>query len=86
MAKQGEEDEKNIKKDNQIDVMSPYYIRSLDHPGQILAGEPLHEGNYGERMVNMVNALYAKNKIGFIDGSIPMLGINSKDLGCIVTP
>lgn len=60
--------------------MSPYYIHSSDNLGQIFVNEPLRDGNYGEWVVDMTNALYAKNKIGFVEGTIPMPNVNSNDL------
>ncbi|KAJ1382198.1 Zinc finger, CCHC-type superfamily [Sesbania bispinosa] len=63
-----------------IDVMSPYYIHASDNPGQIFVSELLHDGNYGEWVADMSNALYAKNKIGFVDGTIPMPGNDSPNL------
>ncbi|KAJ1418792.1 Retrotransposon gag domain [Sesbania bispinosa] len=63
-----------------IDVMSPYYIHASDNSGQIFVSELLHDGNYGEWVADMSNALYAKNKIGFVDGTIPMPGNDSPNL------
>lgn len=55
-----------------VDVMSPYYIHASDNPGQLYVSEILHDGNYGDWANEMSNALFAKNKIGFVGGSIPM--------------
>lgn len=56
------------------------YIHASDHPSQIFVNEPLNDGNYGEWTVDMSSALYAKNKIGFVDGTIPMPGVDSPNL------
>ncbi|CAH9082553.1 unnamed protein product [Cuscuta epithymum] len=55
-----------------IDCMSPYYIQSGDKPGDVFVTSLLRDGNYGDWLDEMTNALYAKNKIGFVNGDIPM--------------
>lgn len=51
---------------------SPYLLHASDTPGQIYVTELLRDGNYGEWVNDMRDALFSKNNIGFIDGSIPM--------------
>lgn len=64
-----------------LDVSSPYFLASSDHPGQNFVGENLlRDGNYGDWENEMSNALYAKNKFGFIDGTLPMPQEDSADL------
>ncbi|XP_068331494.1 uncharacterized protein [Pyrus communis] len=41
-----------------------------DHPGHVLVSEKLNGTNYSSWSKSMLHALRAKNKIGFIDGSI----------------
>nr|GMC90443.1 Integrase, catalytic core [Ipomoea batatas] len=60
-----------------LDGMSPYLLHASDTPGQIYVTELLRDGNYGEWVNDMRDALFAKNKIGFVDGSIPMPKPNS---------
>ncbi|CAH9122533.1 unnamed protein product [Cuscuta epithymum] len=55
-----------------IDCMSPYYIQSGDKPGDVFVTSLLRDGNYGDWLDEMSNALYAKNKIGFVNGDLPM--------------
>ncbi|CAH9083529.1 unnamed protein product [Cuscuta europaea] len=55
-----------------IDSMSPYFIQSGDKPGDVYVTTPLRDGNYGDWLDEMSNALYAKNKFGFVNGDIPM--------------
>ena len=62
-----------------VDVMSPYYIHASDNPGHVYVGELLNDSNYGEWVTDMSNALFAKNKIGFVDGSIPKPAADSTD-------
>ncbi len=64
-----------------VDVMSPYYIHASDNPGQIYVSELLNDGNYGEWMNDMSNVLFAKNKFGFVDGTIPKPPADSHDVG-----
>ncbi|CAH9083871.1 unnamed protein product [Cuscuta epithymum] len=59
-------------KDIVIDSMSPYFIQSGDKPGDIHVTLTLRDGNYGDWLDEMSNALYAKNKFGFVNGDIPM--------------
>lgn len=64
-----------------IDITSPYFLTYDDHPWQNFVGENLfHDDNYSDWQNEMTNALFAKNKIGFVDGTIPMPTENSADL------
>lgn len=56
--------------DSPDNLHSPYHLHSSDHPGLVLASEPLDGNNYSVWTVAMLTSLEAKNKIGFIDGSI----------------
>ncbi|XP_019167830.1 PREDICTED: uncharacterized protein LOC109163537 [Ipomoea nil] len=53
-----------------IDVMSPYFLHASDAPGHVYVTEVLRDGNYGEWVNDMRDALFAKNKMGFVDGSL----------------
>ena len=50
---------------------SPYFLHSGDHPGIALVSHPLAGSNYNAWSRAMWMALNAKNKLGFVDGSIP---------------
>jgi hypothetical protein len=52
------------------DSSSPYYIHHGDSPGSILVSQLLNGENYHTWNRSMILALTAKNKVGFIDGSI----------------
>ncbi|XP_076895646.1 uncharacterized protein LOC143548333 [Bidens hawaiensis] len=54
-----------------IDPSSPYYIHASDYPRQMQANDPLNDSNYSDWCQEMTNFLFAKNKMGFVDGSIP---------------
>ena len=76
------------KHDTSPDVNSPLYIHASDYPKQMQVNGVLTDNNYANWSQEMVNFLFAKNKIGFIDGSIR----NQRRLlwiiwhGCVVTP
>ncbi|XP_059639832.1 uncharacterized protein LOC132282240 [Cornus florida] len=53
------------------DPNNPLYLHHSDHLGVVLVTQHLTEGNYSTWSCVMVMALSAKNKIGFIDKSIP---------------
>nr|GMD59534.1 Integrase, catalytic core [Ipomoea batatas] len=55
-----------------IDPMSPYYLHASDAPGQVYVAELLRDGNYGEWVNDMRDALFAKNKMSFVDGTLIM--------------
>ena len=52
------------------DPSNPLFLHHSDHPGVILVSQPLTEDNYNTWSCAMIMALSAKNKIGFINGSI----------------
>ncbi|KAF7123853.1 hypothetical protein RHSIM_Rhsim12G0120200 [Rhododendron simsii] len=58
------------KDESVIDTSSPYFIHSSDHPGLVLVSKRLNGDNYGMWYRSMIIALTAKNKIGFVDGTI----------------
>lgn len=51
-------------------IHSPYHLLNSDHPGLVLVAEPLDGSNYGVWIIAMTTSLEAKNKLGFVDGSI----------------
>ena len=56
-----------------IDISSPYFLAPVDRPRQNFVGDNLlRDGNYSDWKSEMTNALFAKNKIGFVDGSMTM--------------
>ncbi|KAL7604497.1 uncharacterized protein LOC111878599 [Lactuca sativa] len=64
-----------------IDITSPFFLTPADHPGQKFVGENLlHDGNYSDWQNEMTNALFAKNKMGFVDGTMPMPKEDSDEL------
>ncbi|XP_073138349.1 uncharacterized protein [Henckelia pumila] len=53
------------------DSSSPFFLQNGDHPGLILVPNRLTTSNYNTWSRAMVMALTAKNKLGFVDGTIP---------------
>ena len=51
-------------------LADPYYLHGSEQPGQSLVTEKLTTSNYTDWSRAIHNALGAKNKVGFIDGSI----------------
>ncbi|XP_020876686.1 uncharacterized protein LOC110227280 [Arabidopsis lyrata subsp. lyrata] len=50
---------------------NPFYLHSSDHPGMSIVSETLTGDNYNSWIVTMRTSLEAKNKISFVDGSLP---------------
>ena len=53
------------------DSSSPYFLHGGDHPGLLLVSHQLTGSNYNTWNRDMIMALTAKNKLGFVDGSLP---------------
>ncbi|XP_021991726.1 uncharacterized protein LOC110888511 [Helianthus annuus] len=49
---------------------SPYYLHPSDYPKQMQVNENLSDNNFNDWLQEMTNFLFAKNKIGFFDGSL----------------
>ncbi|XP_074298217.1 uncharacterized protein LOC141629043 [Silene latifolia] len=56
---------------NTISIDDPHYIHPSDIPGVKLVGNVFEGSGYGNWRRSMLIALSAKNKTGFIDGTIP---------------
>nr|GEW77549.1 putative reverse transcriptase, RNA-dependent DNA polymerase, Gag-polypeptide of LTR copia-type [Tanacetum cinerariifolium] len=53
-----------------IDHNSPFYLYASDYPKQMHVNDVLTDKNYIDWEQEMMNFMFAKNKTGFIDGSI----------------
>ncbi|XP_071697442.1 uncharacterized protein [Rutidosis leptorrhynchoides] len=62
-----------------IHINSPMYIHASDYPKQMHVNETLTDNNYTDWSQEMMNFLLAKNKVGFVDGSIKKPEQNSAD-------
>ena len=52
------------------DLSNPYFTHHSDHPGLVLISKPLNGDNYSAWRRVMTLALNAKNKLGFVNGTI----------------
>lgn len=59
---------------------SPYYLNPSDNPGALITSVLLTGDNYSEWSTELLNSLQAKQKIGFIDGTIQK-PLTNPDLG-----
>lgn len=53
-------------------MFSPYFLATSDNPGALISSVHLTGENYTEWSSELENALRAKRKTGFIDGSLVM--------------
>ncbi|XP_021992146.1 uncharacterized protein LOC110888962 [Helianthus annuus] len=67
MSNSGEGGSKGI---DQIDPNSPYYLHPSDYPKQMQVNDCLTDSNFNDWVQEMTNFLFAKNKIGFVDGTL----------------
>ncbi|KAL4313244.1 hypothetical protein GQ457_01G015460 [Hibiscus cannabinus] len=51
---------------------NPYYLHQSDNPGMVLVTQPLANDNYNSWRRSMQMALFVKNKLGFVDGTISL--------------
>ncbi|CAL1400087.1 unnamed protein product [Linum trigynum] len=58
---------------------SPFLIHNSDNPSQLFVGELLTKTNYGEWVGDITDSFIAKNKLGFVDGSISAPDIGGED-------
>ncbi|CAM8968583.1 unnamed protein product [Rhodiola kirilowii] len=59
-----------VAKDTTINFSSPYYLDPSDHPGLFVCHVIFKCDKYDEWVIAMRNSLWAKRKLGFIDGSL----------------
>ncbi|KAM0044266.1 putative retrotransposon gag domain, retrotransposon Copia-like protein [Helianthus debilis subsp. tardiflorus] len=58
---------------------SPYYLHPSDYPKQLHVNDVLTDNNYIDWKQEMMNFLFAKNKVEFVDGTIKKPEKTSKD-------
>ncbi|CAA7057770.1 unnamed protein product [Microthlaspi erraticum] len=63
-----------------VGVISPYTLSASDKPGALITSVQLNGENYNEWALEMLNALQAKRKMGFIHGVLPKHASGSPDL------
>ena len=62
------------------DPSNPYFLHHLDSHGLVLVSQPLTGNNYSSCSRAMLIALFVKNKLGFVDGSITKPSANDSAL------
>ncbi|KAL1217695.1 Retrovirus-related Pol polyprotein from transposon RE1 [Cardamine amara subsp. amara] len=73
------EDLKLVTKTMEAREITPYSLFSSDNPGSMISAVQLTGDNYAEWAVEMMNALRAKRKLGFVDGSIQKSSTDESD-------
>ncbi|KAI3781943.1 hypothetical protein L2E82_11971 [Cichorium intybus] len=63
-------DDGGTKKEGSPDINSPFYIHASDYPKQMHVNDTLTDSNYTDWFQEMLNFLFAKNKVGFVDGTL----------------
>uniref|UniRef100_A0A803QST2 Retrotransposon Copia-like N-terminal domain-containing protein n=1 Tax=Cannabis sativa TaxID=3483 RepID=A0A803QST2_CANSA len=58
-------------------LFSPFFLSIGDHPGLVLVSTVLNDNNYQSCKRGITMVLVAKNKIAFIDGSLPLPEISN---------
>ncbi|KAJ0587330.1 putative RNA-directed DNA polymerase [Helianthus annuus] len=64
------EAENSTNNDGAVDASSPLYVHPSDYPKQIHVNDNLTDNNYVDWSQEMLNFLFAKNKVGLVDGTI----------------
>ncbi|CAL1368615.1 unnamed protein product [Linum trigynum] len=54
-----------------IPLGSPQFLHPSENPGQLFGGDVLTNLNYGEWASDMTETLIAKNKLAFVNGTLP---------------
>lgn len=62
-----------------VGATTPYSLHSSDNPGALITSVMFNSENYNEWSTELVDALKAKRKLGFIDGSIPKPSIDDQN-------
>lgn len=68
-----------IRNNQPINFNDPYYLSNLDHPGMQLGNHILSGSNYLNWCRTVRMALFARNKLQFVDDTLPMPSIKSLD-------
>ncbi|KAL5704844.1 hypothetical protein ACHQM5_023215 [Ranunculus cassubicifolius] len=55
---------------SQVSQVDPYFVHHSDNPNTSLVTPQLSGDNYGSWVISISRALRAKNKLGFVDGTI----------------
>ena len=61
----------NINSTIEIDSSNPFFLHHADSPGAMIVSKQLNGENYNTWKREMMMALSAKNKLSFVDGTLP---------------
>ncbi|XP_019090632.1 PREDICTED: uncharacterized protein LOC104737602 isoform X1 [Camelina sativa] len=78
-----EDDKKTVATSGSVEkavAVTPYFVFASDNSGALITSVQLKGDNYNEWATEMLNALQAKRKTGFIDGSLPKPSEGHADL------
>ena len=70
----------NVQKTDILTPLSPFYLHPSDHPGMNICPVILKGDNYQEWQKGMRNALWAKRKLGVLDGTVRKPDDNAKEI------
>lgn len=76
----GDDTKQLTTKQSDVMVTSPYALFSSDNPCALITSVQLKGDNYNEWPMEMENALRAKKKMGFVDGTLPKPSDDSAEL------
>jgi hypothetical protein len=65
-------------KEGKNNAFDPFLLYHSDHPGLVLVSKPLNGDNYSTWCRSMTLSLNAKNKLGFIHGTIQIPSAKSQ--------
>ena len=58
---------------SEMDSSNPFFLHQGDSPGTMIVSTPLNGDNYNSWKRAMMIALLAKNKLNFVNGTLPKL-------------
>lgn len=64
--------DQETKDGDKSDSSSHFFIHHYDHPGMVITSKPLNGNNYATWCRSIIISLSAKNKFGFVDGTVKM--------------
>jgi hypothetical protein len=64
---------------SELDYTNPFFLHHRDSPDPVLVSQPLTGDNYSSWRRAMIMVLTAKNKIGFVNGSLSKPDVSEFD-------
>ena len=63
----------NITHISKMDSPNPFFLHHGDNTGAMIVSKPLNGDNYNSWKKPMIMALSAKNKLSFVNGTLPLI-------------